>query len=76
VELRRTTMSPEPVPEGLDPRIAHRDVSVEVEGVHLDRMTHQSTVREFTVSSDEPPSLGGENEHPYPLDYFGVGVVT
>jgi len=70
-------MTPQPDdPEGLDPRIAHRDVSVEVQGIHLDRMTHQATVGQFTVTSDEPPSLGGDDEHPYPLDYFGVGVVT
>ena len=49
-------MSRQPIPEGLDPRITHRDVSVEVDGIHLDRMTHQATVREFTVTSDAPPS--------------------
>jgi hypothetical protein len=70
------TMEPQRVPEGLDPGIAHRDVSVEVQGIHLDRMKHQATIREFTITSDEPPSLGGDNEHPFPLDYFGAGVVT
>jgi hypothetical protein len=69
-------MEPERVPEGLDPRIAHRYVSVDVHGIQLDRMKHQATIRAFTITSDEPPSLGGDNEHPFPLDYFRAGVVT
>jgi hypothetical protein len=44
--------------------------------IQLDRMKHQATIRAFTITSDEPPSLGGDNEHPFPLDYFGAGMVT
>ncbi len=70
-------MSAEPnIPQGLDDRLSHRDVYVEVDGEHLEKMRHAVRIREFTITSDEPASLGGENEHPYPLDYFGAGVAT
>jgi uncharacterized OsmC-like protein len=64
------------VPEGLDPDIRHRDVFVEADGVHLDKMRHQVRIRDFTIVSDEPEALGGENRHPYPLDYLAAGVAT
>ena len=64
------------VPEGLDPRVRHRDVFVEADAVHLEKMRHQAQVRDFTIVSDEPESLGGDNESPYPLDYLAAGVAT
>ena len=62
------------VPEGLDPRVRHRDVFVEADAIHLEKMRHQAQVRDFTIISDEPESLGGENQSPYPLDYLAAGV--
>jgi hypothetical protein len=67
-------MSEPGVPPGLDPAVRHREVFVEATAEHLEKMLHQAQVREFTFHSDEPPSLGGENNHPYPLDYFTAGV--
>lgn len=69
-------MSDTAVPEGLDTRVRHRDVFVEADGVHLDKMRHQVQIRDFTIVSDEPESLGGENRDPYPLDYLAAGVAT
>jgi uncharacterized OsmC-like protein len=64
------------VPEGLDPSVRHRDVSIEVAGVHLERMLHEVRIRDLTIFSDEPGSLGGDDQHPYPLDYLAAGVAT
>jgi hypothetical protein len=64
------------VPEGLDPGVAHREVVVEADAFHIVKMRHQALVREFTITTDEPETLGGENQHPYPLDYFTAGVAT
>ena len=64
------------VPEGLDPNVRHRDVSVEADAVHLDRMRHEVRIRDLTILTDEPESLGGDDEHPYPLDLFSAGVAT
>jgi uncharacterized OsmC-like protein len=64
------------IPDGLDPRVRHRDVFVEADAVHLQKMRHQVQIREFTIVSDEPESLGGENQSPYPLDYLAAGVAT
>lgn len=64
---------PQP-PPGLDPQVRHREVYVEATTEHLEKMLHEAHVREFTFHSDEPASLGGENAHPYPLDYFTAAV--
>lgn len=69
-------MSDTTVPEGLDPQVRHRDVFVEADAVHLDRMRHRVRIRDFTIESDEPESLGGDNRDPYPLDYLAAGVAT
>ena len=59
---------------GLDPRILHREVVVEATGEHLEKMLHRARVHGFTFFSDEPETLGGENDHPYPLDYFTAAI--
>ena len=61
-------------PSGLDPAIRHRDVYVEANAEHLEKMLHRADVKQFTFYSDEPESLGGEDQHPYPLDYFTAAV--
>ena len=61
-------------PSGLDPAITHRDVYVEASAEHLQKMLHRADVKQFTFYSDEPESLGGEDQHPYPLDYFTAAV--
>ena len=63
-----------PLPEGLDPRVARREVTLEVEAEHQSGMLHEVRVHGFSFRSDEPASLGGSNAHPYPLDYFTAGV--
>jgi uncharacterized OsmC-like protein len=64
------------VPDGLDPRVRHREVFVEADALHLEKMRHLAQIREFTIVSAEPESLGGENQYPYPLDYLAAGVAT
>ena len=64
------------VPEGLDPAVRHREVSVQADGVHLERMRHEVRIRDMTIVSDEPESLGGDDAHPRPLDYVAAGVAT
>ncbi len=59
---------------GLDPAILRREVVVEATGEHLEKMLHRAQVHGFTFFSDEPETLGGENGHPYPLDYFTAAI--
>jgi len=61
-------------PPGLDPKVLHREVVVEAATEHRGKMLHQARVHGFTFFSDEPETLGGENEHPYPLDYFTAAI--
>jgi hypothetical protein len=58
------------LPSGLDPAILHRDVIVEASAANLQGMLHRAEVRDFTIFSDEPPSMGGDNAYPAPLFYF------
>ena len=64
----------EKLPPGLDPDVLHRVVTVEVETRHIDKMLHEAAVHGFTFHSDEPEALGGENRHPYPLDYLTAAI--
>lgn len=63
-----------PVPPGLDPDVLERSISHDALTVNLHDMLHEGTVRQFTFHSDEPPELGGEDEHPRPLDYLLAAV--
>lgn len=67
-------MSSDQLPEGLDPDILHRVVTVEAETRHVAGMRHEATVHDFTFVSDEPASMGGENLAPYPLDYLTAAI--
>ena len=67
-------MSEAKVAPGLDPDVLHRVVTVEADTVHIEKMKHQATVHGFTFYSDEPASLEGDNQHPYPLDYFSAAI--
>jgi hypothetical protein len=69
-----TRMDDQETRPGLDPRVLHRDVVVEATGEHLANMLHRADVHGFTFFSDEPEALGGENGHPYPLDYFTAAI--
>ncbi len=40
------------------------------------RMTEPWPRRDWELTSDEPPQVGGEETAPMPLDYFATGVVT
>jgi hypothetical protein len=59
---------------GLDPDVLRRVVTVEADTEHIEKMKHRADVRQFTFHSDEPPSLGGEEQHPFPLDYFTAAI--
>lgn len=64
------------VPAGLDPRVTRREVAIEAEAVHVEKMLHRVSVGGFTIESDEPAALGGDDDHPHPLDYFAVAAAT
>jgi uncharacterized OsmC-like protein len=62
------------LPEGLDPEILHRVVTVQAETRHVAGMTHEASVHDFSFVSDEPASLGGTDLAPYPLDYLTAAI--
>ena len=62
------------LPSGLDPDILERVVTISVDLANEDKMRHRADVNGFTFHSDEGAFLGGDDEHPYPLDYFTAGV--
>lgn len=37
-------------------------------------MHHRATIDSFTIESDEPPALGGEDAHPKPLDHLTAAI--
>jgi len=47
---------------------------VEATAEHLEKMLHRADVKQFTFHSDEPAGLGGDDNHPYPLDYFTAAI--
>lgn len=59
---------------GLDPDVLRRVVTVEASTEQIEKMKHRADVRQFTFYSDEPPSLGGDEQHPFPLDYFTAAI--
>ena len=70
----------EHLPPGLDPDVLKRLVTIEAVTVHMGGMQHEATAHSgegghwFTFHSDEPPSLDGSDEHPYPLQYFTAAI--
>lgn len=62
------------LPQGLDPDILHRVVTVTAETENLHGMTHEARVHGFTFRSDEPAPMAGDDLHPYPLDYLTAAV--
>jgi len=59
---------------GLDPDVRKRVVTVQATTTNLGKMQHGAQVHGFEFRSDEPPEMWGEDEHPYPLDYFTAAV--
>lgn len=41
---------------------------------HREGMHHVATIDGFIIESDEPPSLGGADDHPKPLDYLTASI--
>lgn len=41
---------------------------------HLTGMHHRATIDGFTIESDEPPALGGDDAYPKPLDYLTAAI--
>lgn len=62
------------LPPGLDPNITERVVTISVDMAHEEKMRHRAEVNGLTFHSDEGPKLGGDDEHPHPLDYFTAGI--
>lgn len=48
--------------------------TLRLHAVHLEGMHHRATIDGFTIDSDEPPALGGQDAHPKPLDYLTAAV--
>jgi uncharacterized OsmC-like protein len=53
---------------------SEHEVVVDVQARHLEKVHHAATVRHFTMESDEPPGVGGDDRHPNPLGYFLAGL--
>lgn len=62
------------IPRGLDPDVSERVVTHEALTVNIDTMHHEAIAGRFTFSSDEPPELAGDDNHPRPLDYLLAAV--
>lgn len=43
---------------------------------NIEHLHHEATLREFTVTIDEPPKNGGTNTGPNPLGYFLIGAAA
>lgn len=67
-------MSESDILPGLDPEVLRRVVTVEADTGHIEKMKHRADVRQFTFYSDEPPSLGGDEQHAFPLDYLTAAI--
>ncbi|MFQ5914309.1 MAG: hypothetical protein ACE5JS_14105 [Nitrospinota bacterium] len=48
--------------------------TIPVDIVNLEKQLHEATQGKFTWCSDEPPRLGGEENHPQPLTYLTAGI--
>jgi hypothetical protein len=68
-----TTMS-DKIPDGLDPAIRHRVVTIEAHTENIRKMQHRATCGRFEFRSDEPPVMDGDDEHPTPLDYLTAAI--
>lgn len=67
-------MSDSDILPGLDPDVLRRVVTVEADTEHIEKMKHRADVRQFTFYSDEPPALGGDEAHAFPLDYLTAAI--
>lgn len=55
-------------------RSSEQEIVVDVDALHLEKVHHEAHIRHFTIASDEPSSLGGDDGYPNPLGYFLAGV--
>lgn len=54
--------------------VAPRTFTIEVRAEHVERMLKRGHFREFTVTCDEGPRLGGDDSAPPPLAYMGLAL--
>ena len=59
---------------GTEFRTPLRTLTMAVDCEHKTKMLHEGRRGEFVIYSDEPPSMGGEDNHPVPLAYVAWGV--
>ncbi len=50
-----------------------RELTISAECEHQEKMLHKATTGKFVFYADEPPTLGGEDNHPQPLRYIAAG---
>lgn len=58
--------------EELPPGVTRRTVAVDCENV--EKMLHKGQREKFTIYSDEPPRIGGDDNYPPPLTYITAGI--
>jgi hypothetical protein len=49
-------------------------LTMAVDCEHKEKMLHEGRRGEFVIYSDEPPGMGGDDNHPVPLAYVAWGV--
>ena len=68
-----------PVPEGLDPSVATREITFEADVTSVTPFlklatTHRGGAGHMTFACDEGPNLGGLGSAPTPLMYFSAAL--
>jgi hypothetical protein len=58
--------------EELPKETIRKTISVDIE--NLEKQLHEARQGKFIWSSDEPPHLGGDDNHPQPLTYVTAGI--
>ena len=74
------TDSPRPIPnfDPFPPGARYSTSVIECDAEALERMRKRADIGElggFTMYSDEPPELGGDNSAPPPLYYFAASIL-
>ena len=58
--------------EELPKKTMQTTISVDID--NLEKQLHEAREGKFSWHSDEPPHLGGDDNHPQPLTYITAGI--